>query len=197
MSVSNKTWQLALAAASLIACGDDDDSSTDDAGMPPDFAVCEVNSDCSVVPESCCGRCGAPARDDALAINIAKASEHSRAVCGDDVGCPACAPLFIDPTLVATCRAGRCALVDLVRHSATACERDPDCTLRTPDCCECGGDTGLGRLIGISTSAQSDYAQLVCDPEQACDECAPIYPSEVTVQCGAAGHCETHDARLP
>lgn len=186
---------LALLAASLVACGDDDGDSGDGGG-PPDLYSCELNSQCRVVPESCCGTCGAPTRDDAVAINGAAAAAHSARACEDGVGCPACAPLFIDPTLVATCRAGRCELVDLLDHQASACAQDVECKVRTPDCCECGGDTGLGRLIGVSTTAERDYAELVCD-EQACPECAPIYPAEVTVECNRDGHCETNDGRLP
>jgi hypothetical protein len=79
----------------------------------------------------------------------------------------------------------------------TACTKDADCRIRVADCCECGGDTGLGRLIGLNVAAENDYTALVCNPSQACDECAPLYPPEVTVACKAAGFCETHDARLP
>jgi hypothetical protein len=185
-----------LAAALLAACGDDDPGDAVDGGEP-DFSSCERSSECIVVPESCCGTCGAPVRGDAIAINADAASEYAGRACEDDVGCPACAPLFIDPTLIATCRAGRCELVDLQRHAASACTREDDCKVRTPDCCECGGDTDPGRLIGIATSAEGEYADLVCDPERACPECGAIYPTEVTVECGAGGHCETHDARLP
>lgn len=184
-----------ILAVGLLACSNDGGVNRADAGSP--LAACEVNSDCIVVAESCCGSCGAPARGDAVAISRSRAAEHARDACKGNVGCPACAPLFIDPTLVATCQAGVCELVDLRSHAASACERDQDCRLRTPDCCECGGDTSLGRLLGISTSSERDYAELVCDPDQACPECAPIYPPEVTVECSASGRCETHDARLP
>jgi hypothetical protein len=186
---------LVLGAACAAACGDDGGDAAD--GGQPDLFSCERSSECIVVPESCCGTCGAPTRGDALAINAAAAPEHTRRVCEDDVGCPACAPLFIDPTLVATCRAGSCELVDLRLHAASECAQDDDCKVRTPDCCECGGDTDPGRLVGVATSAEREYADLVCDPERACPECAPIYPSEVTVECTSAGHCETQDARLP
>lgn len=186
----------ALGAASLASCGDDA-AHPDDGGSQLDLRACDVNSDCIVVPDSCCGTCGAPTRSDASAINVASTTEHSRRVCADNQGCPACAPLFIDPTLLATCRAGRCELVDLRKHEASACEQDADCKLRTPDCCECGGDTGMGRVLGIANSAERDYSELVCDPDQACPECAPSYPKEVTVACNASGRCETQDSRLP
>jgi hypothetical protein len=165
--------------------------------IEPDDSACEVNSDCVVVPESCCGSCGAPTRGDAVAINADMRARYSRAACGEDTACPACAPLFIDPTLVATCRARRCELVDLREHAVTACEENADCQVRTPDCCECGGDTSPGRLLGIATDAERQYAQLVCDPDTACPECAAVYPPEVTVACNESRRCETEDTRLP
>lgn len=51
--------------------------------------------------------------------------------------------------------------------------------------------------MGIATVAERDYADLVCDPDQACPECAPVYPTEVTVACNAGGHCESKDSRIP
>jgi hypothetical protein len=187
--------RLLLTAVLLAACGDDAGDGGD-AGEPPDFFACELNSDCVVVPESCCGRCGAPTRGDAVAIRASATSAYSGQVCGDEGDCPACAPLFIDPTLLATCSAGRCELVDLQEHEASACTQDADCRIRTPDCCECGGETGPGRLIGVAASAESLYADLVCDG-QPCPECAPVYPEEVTVACSGEEHCETSDDRLP
>ncbi len=181
---------------SSAGCGDDSDAAKDDAGRP-DFFACEANSDCIVVPESCCGTCGAPTRGDAVAINAASVADRWERECSGSMGCPTCAPLFIDPTLVATCRDQRCTLIDLRRDEISTCTQDLDCRLRTPDCCECGGDTSLGRLLGIAISAEPDYASLVCDPGQACDDCLPVYPDEVTVACSANGRCESSDSRVP
>jgi hypothetical protein len=163
----------------------------------PDFTSCDVNSDCIVRSESCCGSCGAATRSDALAINKAQAAQYADMACDGDKGCPACAPLFIDPTLTATCRKGRCELVDLQKDAVTRCNSDDDCKIRTPDCCECHGDSAPGRLLGIASTAERDYAALVCDDAQACPECAAIYPPDVEVSCNAARHCATHDGRLP
>ncbi len=184
---------LALAALPLaFGCTDEDEPVGPDAG---DFAACNVPTDCLVLPMSCCGSCGAPTRGDAIAVARDRVDAYRGNTCGDDQGCPTCAPLFIDPTLVATCRDQRCELIDLHEHHASACEADDDCRVRTPDCCPCGGDTEPGRLIGVSS--ENEYASLVCDPDSACPECAPVYPSEVTVSCAEAGYCETHDTRLP
>jgi hypothetical protein len=182
---------LGLALALPSACGDDD--AEGDASRP-DYYACEVPSDCVVLPESCCGTCGAPTRGDAVAVAREKSAAFQIAACGSRPECPACAPLFIDPTLVATCQEQRCELIDLNEHEASACETDDDCRVRTPDCCPCGGDTSVGRLIGVSS--ERAYAELVCDPEQACPECEPDYPSEVTVSCGPDDHCVAHDPRI-
>jgi hypothetical protein len=187
---------LMLAAAGLSsACEENDEPK--DAGHPDpaDYAACEVAPDCVVVPASCCGSCGAPVRGDAVAIAEARANAYRSATCGEDGACPACAPLFVDPTLVATCRDDRCELVDLREHEASACSADSDCRVRTPECCPCGGDTSVGRLVGVSS--EDAYASLVCDPDQACPECAFLYPDEVTVRCNTDDHCEVHDARIP
>ena len=187
-------WLLLGAACLLTGCSDG--HQTNDAGQPDpaDFAACQAPSDCIVAPRSCCGSCGAPTRGDAVALAADRAADYRDAAC-DETGCPACAPLFVDPTLVATCRDRRCELVDLREHEATACSDDSECRVRTPDCCPCGGDTSPGRLIGVSS--ENAYANLVCDPEQACDDCLPVYPDEVTLSCNADDRCETHDARLP
>jgi hypothetical protein len=187
----------AYTVLAIGACGDDDavgDGGIAPDGGHPDYYACEVPSDCLVVPESCCGTCGAPTRSDAVAVARDKSAAFQAAACGSDTGCPACAPLFIDPTLVASCRARRCELIDLLEHEASACESDDNCHVRTPDCCPCGGDTSPGRLIGVSS--ENAYSALVCDPESACPECGPIYPDEVTVSCNADDHCVTHDTRV-
>jgi hypothetical protein len=180
------------------ACGDD--HSRDEwrrchpHGPTPNHYACEVPSDCVVVPESCCGTCGAPTRGDAVAIARDTVTAYECRACGSRGECPACAPLFIDPTLVATCVDQRCTLIDLLEHEASACESDDDCRVRTPDCCPCGGDTDPGRLIGVSS--ENAYASLVCDPAQACPECLPVYPGEVSVSCSSDDHCVARDSRI-
>jgi len=178
------------------ACGDD---STGDGGVVPDgghpdYYACDVPSDCIVATVSCCGTCGAPTRGDAVAIASDEGAAYRAAACGAITGCPACAPLFIDPTLVATCREQRCELVDLLEDEASACESDDDCRVRTPDCCPCGGDTSQGRLIGVSS--ENAYSELVCDPGQMCPNCEPLYPAQVTTSCSADDHCVAHDTRI-
>lgn len=195
LSSTRTLIRCAFAVGLLLAtaCGDDDRGVAPDGGHP-DYYACETPSDCIVATESCCGTCGAPTRGDAVAIASDKSAAYRDATCGPDTGCPACAPLFIDPTLVATCREQRCELIDLLEDEASACESDDDCRVRTKDCCPCGGDTSMGRLIGVSS--ENAYSALVCDPDQGCPECAPAYPDEVTVSCNADAHCVTHDTRI-
>lgn len=197
---STHTLFLQAFATALVlasACGDDD--AAGDGGVAPDgghpgYHACDVPSDCIVVPVSCCGTCGAPTRGDAVAVARDESAAFRAAACASNEGCPACAPLFIDPTLVATCREQRCELIDLLEDEASACGSDGDCQVRTPDCCPCGGDTSVGRLVGVSS--EDAYSALVCDPDAACPECLPAYPDEVTVSCNADDHCVTHDTRI-
>jgi hypothetical protein len=148
-----------------------------------------VNSDCLVVPASCCGACGAATRTDSIAVNRSRASDYRTSACGDDIGCPAC---FMpqDPTLVPTCAAGRCEVVDLHLHPSAACADATDCRLRTQTCCECGGDTGPEGLISIRVDGEADYTALVCDPTMGCPECLPMYPTDAVASCSDEGFCE-------
>jgi len=169
------------------------DSAVGDGGSDP-FA-CAGPSECIVVPASCCGSCGAATRGDAVAVNVARSSDYRRPMC-DGVGCPACF-MEQDPSLVATCRAGRCEVADLHTEPAAECSSDGDCRVRTRDCCECGGDVSRAGIIAIATSHIVDYEALVCDPGTACLECAPVYPAEVSAVCSSAGFCDVVWAGSP
>lgn len=78
-----------------------------------------------------------------------------------------------DPTLLATCEAGRCELVDVQAESPlTSCVDASECRLRLAGCCECG-DILQGQVIAIRTDAEQAYRTLTCDPDAACDACLP------------------------
>jgi hypothetical protein len=142
------------------------------------------------VPVSCCGTCGTATRGDAIAIARARAGEFRSGACGAGSVCPPCAGTQ-DPSLLATCQAGRCALVDLLDVPSNACTADADCRVRSVDCCECGGRTGRDGLVAIRVDAEPAFSALVCDgPTVACPECAPVYPSEARAVCDPrARHC--------
>lgn len=176
---------LVVAITWLGSCG----GSTDIGGTGGDagtaYDVCEVNSDCVVRPASCCGQCGAATREDIVALAKGSVAAYQSAKCGDVFGCPACY-MAQDATLIATCSSGRCTVVDLLAHAATACGAAADCRIRTNVCCECGGPMDQEHLVSISD--ESLFQPLVCDPLQACPECAPVYPPEYSADC-SGGHC--------
>jgi hypothetical protein len=156
------------------------------AGGPTDATQCAVPSDCLLLSFSCCGQCGAVVRGDAQALNKSGATEYLTNNCAT-VDCPPCFQPQ-DPTLLATCEAGRCTVVDLLTHPSTSCTDATQCRVRTNACCECGGPTDSDHLIAVSTVSSGGYEPLVCDPDSACPECAPVYPA-VTLDC-VDGHCQ-------
>jgi len=182
------TLSLVLAAAGCGTSHDPDDGGTGDAGG--ELFACEVDTDCIVVPESCCGSCGAATRGDALAMSGDAAGDYLTSVCAG-MGCHICY-MAQDPTLVATCDAGRCELVDLHEHPVARCSSDADCRLRTRSCCDCGGDTSREGLLAVRTDSAAGYVELVCDmgASEPCLECAPVYPDEATASCNPGGWCE-------
>lgn len=206
---SFRALRLALGAVLLayVGCGGDDGTTGDsgqeagaddagrDAGSPdaarPDageLRACTEDDECTVVPESCCGSCGAATRGDAIGVHRDRASAYSGMACSGSVGCPACY-MQQDPTLIATCREGQCTVVDLQQHEVTECTGASECRLRTRDCCECGGDSSRGGLIAVRTDAEATYTSLVCAEGAPCPECAPSYPQEAEAIC-SSGRCE-------
>jgi hypothetical protein len=167
----------------------------DDEGAPPDEAwlACSVRSECTLIADGCCGACGEPGLDDVAPVHRRHVDEHRRRVCPEPVPCPAC-PTESTPNLLASCVGWRCAEVDLRAHLASACERDDDCRPRAASCCECNGATAAHDLVAINGASEALYRGLVCDPQQACPECMPIYPADVEAYCAAGGHCALRPA---
>ncbi len=167
-----------------VDLGEDDggsDSATgEDARPDADSSGCMYATDCRLVPASCCGDCGAHTRDDIASVHVDDLSVHREMACPDAIACPPCytAP---DPALVATCEEGSCGYVDLYDpdrgHTSefTACSDDSDCVLRVIDCCPCGADITLERLVAIRADHLGAFAELVCEPDTACLECEPNY----------------------
>lgn len=148
---------------------------------------CTGPSECVVVPESCCGQCGAATPGDAIAVHVDDTSSFRQQACGEDSGCPACF-MPSDPFLIATCEQNRCVLVNLSTHPITQCAKADDCVLRTRDCCPCGGDQSESGLIAISREEAQRLEQLVCGPMQACPECEPLPPDNAKAVC-KMGRC--------
>lgn len=169
----------------LFAAGCPSTHGPDTDGGADGFDECAVPSECLVVPASCCGSCGAATRGDAVAVSRSRADAYRASVCGDDFGCPACF-MEPDPTLVATCQAGRCVVVDLQLHAATECAGPTDCRVRASECCECGASITPSTVVAVSNGAA--YEALVCDPGTGCPECAPVYPDDYGAFCDE-GRC--------
>ncbi|AKF06402.1 hypothetical protein [Sandaracinus amylolyticus] len=152
-----------------------DASARADSGARPDASVsgeCDVPSECVLLPESCCGTCGAPTPDDMIAVHRDDVDEHQAMACADPVACPGCV-MELDPYLIATCRAGECVALDLHVEALTECTGDDECTLAPAQCCACGL-LGVGETIAFNPERGSLNA-LVCDPVLTCPPCAPVF----------------------
>jgi hypothetical protein len=150
---------------------------------------CSDNSDCELVPMDCCYSCE-PEYSTFDVFNregAAQERERCREVACEDE----CEGLLL-PTLKALCIQGSCVKMDLKYNTASSCEIHSDCRVRSVECCECGASTAAGNLI--ATSDEAAYRNLVCDADQACDDCIPNYPPEVTAVC-IANRCQIADPR--
>lgn len=158
-------------------------SETTDAGG---FGACTGPGQCTVVPQSCCGSCGAATSTDMIGVATDRASAYRSFVC-EGAGCPTCYREQ-DPFLQAFCKAGACTAVDLHESPLTDCTADSDCRLRYAPCCEpCGAPTSP--LIALPVSQLSAYRALVCAPDTACPKCATSYPPSAKAVCNK-GHCD-------
>lgn len=150
--------------------------------------ACETNQDCTLRAATCCGVCGAPTIDDMIALPVDAVDAYAKQVCGTGpVMCPACATQ-LNPDLFATCDSGTCQAVDLAQSDWSLCTTASDCTVRAATCCECNASLERWNLVAVAKTALSDYASAICEPAQACAECMPVYPTEVTLDC-VSGHC--------
>lgn len=145
---------------------------------------CAGPSECQLLPESCCGTCGAPTPGDMIAVHRARVAENRASACADPVACPECF-MPTDPYLVATCRAGECEAVDLHQDALTTCSADAECTLAAATCCACG-ELGAGETIAYNP-ARGSLADVICDPEIACPPCVPFFEG-VEARC-QGGRC--------
>jgi len=149
-----------------------------------DLSACTSNTQCEVVPISCCS-CGTGPSSNFTAINAAYEMQFS-ARCAA-VACAPCeqaTPPLDDPRhyLVATCQrpaeasanaAGRCVVVDLRATELTACQTASDCSLRSGTSC-CSGCSGS--IVALNGSHMPELSGLICGSEPvACPACAPSF----------------------
>ena len=165
-----------VAGSAAGGSGDAMSSAGIDAGIfDADIYGCTSNTDCQIVPRGCCS-CGSGPLSSYIALNAIGIRGLS---CGT-VACAPCGPTTApdpnDPALyyLATCQAGRCAVVDLRATDVTACQVASDCSLRAGTGC-CGG-CGGGLPVAINSSQEPALEQEVCGNEPtACNGCAPVF----------------------
>lgn len=155
------------------------DGSASDASAPGVSRACTKSSDCAIAEKSCCSFCTTPTLDDVLAVNVESVTAYRESFCtGESPPCPMCVPAPANPTIHAMCVSGQCEAIDVRAYAG--CSADADCSVRTVDCCECGGD--LDALIAIS-DPMGYWSSPACSSTQACDACAPVYPESPRATC--------------
>ena len=152
-----------------------------------DMRACSSNTDCEVVPVSCCG-CGTGPVANYTAINGKYDAQYSQRCSAVD--CAGCPPIAVDPNnptfyYVPTCQAGRCEVVDLRTTDITACSSASDCSLRAGTAC-CPGCSGTPVALNIKNA--SKLSSLVCGSEPTgCLACLPDF-SNYSAAC-SNGRC--------
>lgn len=154
-------------------------------GAVPGYAACSGPGQCTLVASGCCGVCGMPELSNVVAIHEDKYAEFFDVTCpGPIPPCPGC-PTASNPDLFAYCEAGQCVGADVRVHELSACQSDSECVLRAGlECCECGSDG----ISALRADAVGSLQQLVCVPDEACDDCAPVFPDNAVASC-VEGHC--------
>ena len=171
----------------------DTNADTADASTP-DWRKCTEPTDCIIESNSCCDVCGEPSLGDVDAVNKKFTSEHFDDVCPVPQPCPRCVSA-INPDLIGICQQNFCEALDVREEPFTSCRNDSDCTLRTRECCECGGTTDASMLIAVSVTGSQEYASLVCPAGTFCPQCIPQYPENAKAVCASDGHCEVEITR--
>lgn len=162
-----------------------------DGGPGVDWWTCMVTSECTVMPASCCGSCGAAVPGDMVGVSVYSVDAQRAEACGTGpVACPGC---FIQqsPALVATCTSAyRCEAFDIRTHPVSACASDAECILTTPSCCPDCSASSLDQVVAINASQRGVLSSLLCDDGMgACPPCEPTFPSHFVPYCGPDGHC--------
>jgi hypothetical protein len=115
---------------------------------------------------------------DLAAVNARYAPSYRARVCENTSSCSPCASWQRDvsPNVVATCREGRCAVVDIYDTAITECETRADCKFRSSRCCGCMESPGSTLIIAIGVDQDAAYEALRCDSGEACAECSVTIP---------------------
>ena len=184
---------LLLASAAFLGCAQSHDLHGD--GGRRDSAgggACSAASDCTLLPESCCGSCGAATGTDMVAVANDDVEANRARACRDTVGCPDCF-MEQDPFLLAVCSAGECEARNLRVDPLTACTNSDECVLAPRECCACGV-LGRAGVVAFNPDRGSDAA-LVCDPVAECPPCVPIFDG-LRAEC-VSGRCSVAELGAP
>jgi hypothetical protein len=184
---------LLLASVAFMGCAQSHDALGD--GGRRDSAgggACSVSSDCTLLPETCCGSCGAATATDMVAVADDDVEANRTRACRDTVACPTCF-MEQDPFLLAVCSAGECEARNLRVDPLTSCTNSDECQLAPRECCACGV---LSRAEVVAFNpARGSYADLVCDPRAECPPCVPILDG-LRAEC-VSGHCSVVELGAP
>jgi hypothetical protein len=159
-----------------------------------------VTSECRLAQLTCCESCF-----DLRAEDVVSIARDERMRFFDEVACPGgmdcirrCEPAT-NASLIAMCSASTCAVVDIENDPRLAgCTTDADCSVRVPDCCECGASVERSNLIALNATGMAEIASIACDPDSTCATCAPVYPSDVEAVCHSdLGLCRLADEGAP
>jgi hypothetical protein len=156
------------------------------AGATPAYDACADPSECTFVPAGCCSAC-APQTADFVALNRASVDDYLASQSCAGAICPHCASTT-NAWFGLTCDSGHCKVFDARETDLTVCQKSSDCRLRAGlACCE---SCSASEFDVVAINASADLRSLVCDPDTACDACAPVYPSTFTATC-VSGRCQT------
>lgn len=153
----------------------------------PTFFECTFNDECIVRARECCDVCSEQNPVNSVAINASQAQAYAMAACGErGLECPAC-ETPATPTIIPTCNAGTCEIVDIQAEPTTECSEPEDCILRTNTCCECT-DVSIESVVAVNVNSAQDIPGWRCGDQVACDDCVPTYEGWVA-DCSPDGRC--------
>lgn len=149
-----------------------------------DWYACGRPEDCIIVRSGCCETLD----DPPLAIRLDAVREYRDAECErEPKPCPLGCSDEPDFNWAATCRAGRCMLIDVAADDAlSACVSDSDCELLPTRCNEISDPRRCPRsVVGVSRSGAEDYTHQICRPGGTVE---PIEDVKHAAHC-VDGHC--------
>lgn len=132
--------------------------------------------------------CGVPELGDVRAVGRAERLAMERAPAPE---CPAC-ETETNPSLFATCEAGRCVAVDLRQDALSACAADEECVVTEPDCCACRPG-----WAAVRRGAEADFFRRQCGETPICSPCERHeVPAHLVGRC-VEGHCVVAEGPPP